>query len=81
MVVTLIKWRRELQWGRNATLNCCRDAALNAVEMRLLVVVETRLLNVVEKQPSIIVETRLLKHGDHVRCFEARMQALLMTRV
>jgi len=44
VVITLIKWRCKLQWSWNATINCCRDAALNAVETRPLIAVKTQLL-------------------------------------
>jgi len=63
------------------TLNCCRDASLNTVEMRLLIVIETRLLLVIETRPLIAVETRLLKRGDRVKRFETRTQEPLRTHV
>jgi len=56
-----------------------------AEETRLLVIVETRLLIVVETRlccyRDAALETRLLKFEDRVRCFQARTQAPLGTRV
>jgi len=67
VIVILIKWRRELQWSLDATLNCYRDAALDWCWDATLDCY----------WDAAFVETQLLEHRDRIRCFEARMQALL----
>jgi len=52
-IITLIKWRCELQWSWDATLNCCRDAAPDCCGDAAPDCHGDAALNAVKSQPSL----------------------------